>query len=104
MNNEILELLESITAEIQKLDENIFGYNDGRGDLLADIDRGLGSPIKKAKDRFVERTLNVGAPKPIKVKPQPAETKNKQIGMNRHKDKTVGPKPTVKNAIKQAEG
>ena len=48
MNNEILELLESITAEIQKLDENIFGYNDGRGDLLADIDRGLGSPILKA--------------------------------------------------------
>ena len=68
MNDKILELLESITIEVQKLDENIFGYNDGRGDLLADIDRGLGSPVKKAKDNFVARTFRVGSPKPVKSK------------------------------------
>ena len=98
-----IELLESIVKEVKKLNENIFGYNDGRGDLLADIDRGLGSPVKKAKDKFVERTLRVGAPKETKMKAQPAEIKNKQVGMNKHSDKTVGPKPTVKNAIKKAE-
>ena len=74
-----IELIESIIEELKKLDENIFGYEDGRGDLLADIDRGLGSPVKKAKDKFVEKTLRIGAPKQVKMKPQPAETKVKQV-------------------------
>ena len=98
-----IELIESIIEELKKLDENIFGYEDGRGDLLADIDRGLGSPVKKAKDKFIEKTLNVGAPKEAKMKAQPAEIKNKQISMSPHKDKSLGPKPTIKNKIKQAE-
>ena len=98
-----IELIENILEEIEKLNENIFGYNDGRGDLLADIDRGIGSPVKKAKDRFVERTLRVGTPKVSKPKPQPAEIKNKQIGICKHKDKSMGPKPTIKNAYKHAE-
>lgn len=34
--------------EILQITENIFGYNDGRGDLLDDIDTTLGSPVKKA--------------------------------------------------------
>lgn len=100
-----IELIENIIEELKKLDENIFGYEDGRGDLLADIDRGLGSPVKKAKDKFVEKTLKVGAPKEVKPTPQPAETKTKQkISMNQRTDKSVGPKPTIKNKIKQAEG
>ena len=98
-----IELIENIIEELKKLDENIFGYEDGRGDLLADIDRGLGSPVKKAKDKFVEKTLKVGAPKEVKPTPQPAETKVKQISMNQRADKSVGPKPTIKNAYKHAE-
>ena len=34
--------------EILQITENIFGYKDGRGDLLDDIDTTLGSPVKKA--------------------------------------------------------
>ena len=98
-----IELIESIIEELKKLDENIFGYNDGRGDLLADIDRGLGSPVKKAKDKFVEKTLRVGAPKEVKTTLKSAETKVKQISMNQREDKSVSPKPTVKNAYKHAE-
>ena len=98
-----IKLIENIIEELKKLDENIFGYEDGRGDLLADIDRGLGSPVKKAKDKFVEKTLKVGAPKEVKPTPQPTEIKNRQISMNQRVDKSVGPKSTIKNAYKHAE-
>ena len=99
-----LELIESIIEELERLNENIFGYNDGRGDLLADIDRGLGSPIKKAKDKFVAKTFKARAPKEVKEAPKSPEIRNHGVSMNAPQDPSIGSNHIVRDAYKHAEG
>lgn len=82
--------------EMKQVIEGLF-VNDGRKDLLDDIDTGLGSPVKKA---FNQATGQKAPKAPVK---EPVEIKNKQVSMKTKKDPSIMPKPTVKNVYKQAE-
>ena len=93
LNKAVGEALE----EIKKIAEGLF-IKDGRGDLLDDIDTGLGSPVKKAW----ANVTNTKAPSAPKASGN-GEIKNKQVSMAPKKDKTLMPKQTAKQVYKQAE-
>ena len=95
--NEILETIKKY------INENIFGCNDGRGDLLHDIDKGLGSPVEKRWNKFVSNVTKTKEPSIRPARTTTGEIKNKQINQSIHKDKSVGSTPTLKNAYKSAE-
>ena len=116
-----IESLENLNVSEECFDEivsliedyvNIFGKRCPGGDLLSDVDRGLGSPVKKAKDTALAKVTHTAPPKPAPksslvtrtLASEKTGTEPRKVSVNMHKDKSVGPVNSVKNAVQQAEG
>ena len=117
----IFESLENLNVSEECFDEivnliedyvNIFGKRCPGGDVLSNVDRGLGSPVKKAKDNALAKVTHTAPPKRASksslvtraLDSEKTGTKPRKVSVNMHKDKSVGPVNSVKNAVQQAEG